>query len=84
MAETWVPFDLVDPFALVGPFALAGPFALVDPFDPVVPFDQARKIIKKALDFDVRVILSFRSPFSTLRFSLKFLSFLLNKICSKD
>ena len=27
--------------------------------------------VEKALDFDLRVILSFRSPFSTLRFSLK-------------
>ena len=27
--------------------------------------------IKNALDFELRVILSFRSPFSTLRFSLK-------------
>ena len=30
---------------------------------------------KNALDFDLRVILSFRSPFSTLRFSLKIKSF---------
>ena len=30
----------------------------------------------KALDFDSRVILSFRSPFSTLRFSLKIKSFI--------
>ena len=30
---------------------------------------------KSALDFDWRVILSFRSPFSTLRFSLKIKSF---------
>ena len=27
--------------------------------------------LQKALDFDIRVILAFRSPFSTLRFSLK-------------
>ena len=31
--------------------------------------------VEKALDFDLRVILSFRSPFSTLRFSLKIKSF---------
>ena len=32
-------------------------------------------VFKKALDFDKRVISSFRSPFSTLRFSLKIKSF---------
>ena len=33
------------------------------------------KYLKNALDFDPRVILSFRSPFLTLRFSLKTKSF---------
>ena len=32
--------------------------------------------VEKALDFDLRVILSFRLPFSTLRFSLKIKSFI--------
>ena len=33
------------------------------------------RFIVEALDFDLRVISSFRSPFSTLRFSLKIESF---------
>ena len=38
-------------------------------------FWSVLKIFYKALDFDIRVLLSFRSPFSTLRFSLKTKSF---------
>ena len=37
--------------------------------------NEAYFLVKKALDFDLWVILSFRSPFSTLRFSLKVKSF---------
>ena len=38
------------------------------------------KIFKKALDFDLRVISSFRSPFSTLRFSLNIKSLTKQKL----
>ena len=38
------------------------------------------KSLKLALDFDIQVILSFRSPFLTLRFSLKIKSFALQNM----
>ena len=40
--------------------------------------------IIKTLDFDLRVILSFRLPLSTLQSSLKIKSITFNKMCSRE